>query len=119
MIGIKYLKSASGYENCFTFSYSHKDYIPEEYEQYDNGAELRFFIDLLQKNGMLADTGSVSMIWNRSYSCIYGDIPFTMVYDEDDDIVSFAVEPENIPHINDIAERIKELIINLSKIPLI
>lgn len=43
------------------------------------------------------------MIWSYHYDCFYSGIPFTMVFGEDYDTVSFAVEEEYIEHCEEIA----------------
>ena len=120
MIEIQYTKSESGYDNCFDILFDLKEYIPKEFfEQHENGdgAELYFFISLLYKFGMFdcKKEHYHHLVWSTHYDCIYNGIPFTMVYDEDYDIVSFAVAPENMQHKTMIAERIQQLVKNESK----
>lgn len=120
MIEIRYTKSESGYDNCFDILFEPKEYIPKVFfEQHENGdgAELYFFISLLHKFGMFdCKKGHYhQLIWSTYYDCIYSGIPFKMVYDEDYDIVSFAVAPENMQHKTMIAERIQQLVKNESK----
>ena len=55
------------------------------------------------------------LIWSTHYDCIYSGIPFTMIYDQDYDTVSFSVDPENMQHKTMIAERIQQLVKNESK----
>ena len=120
MIEIQYTKSELGYDNCFDILFNLKKYIPKVFfEQHENGdgAELHFFISLLHKFGMFDCKKEYyhQLIWSAHYDCIYNGIPFTMVYDEDYDIVSFVVAPENMQHKTMIAERIQQLIKNESK----
>ena len=111
MIEICYMKSEAGIDNCFDFLYYLKDYIPEEYFNNDC-AELNFYIHLLTENGMYSgsDKSKHILIWSIHYDCVYNSIPFTMVYDEDYDIVSFAVDKEYLSYKCEIAEHIKQLI---------
>ena len=115
MIEIQYTKSKSGYDNCFDILFNLKEYIPKVFfEQHENGdgAELYFFISLLHKFGMFdcKKEHYHQIIWSTHYDCIYSGIPFTMIYDEDYDIVSFSVDPENMQHKTMIAERIQQLV---------
>ena len=115
MIEIRYTKSESGYDNCFDILFNLKEYIPKVFfEQHENGdgAELYFFISLLHKFGMFdcKKEHYHQIIWSTHYDCIYSGIPFTMIYDEDYDTVSFSVDPENMQHKTMIAERIQQLV---------
>ena len=115
MIEIQYTKSESGYDNCFGILFNLKEYIPKVFfEQHENGdgAELYFFISLLHKFGMFdcKKEHYHQIIWSTHYDCIYSGIPFTMIYDEDYDTVSFSVDPENMQHKTMIAERIQQLV---------
>ena len=115
MIEIRYTKSKSGYDNCFDILFNLKEYIPKVFfEQHENGdgAELYFFISLLHKFGMFdcKKEHYHQIIWSTHYDCIYSGIPFTMIYDEDYDTVSFSVDPENMQHKTMIAERIQQLV---------
>ena len=115
MIKIQHLKSEAGYNNCFDLLFNLKEYIPNVFfEQHENGvgAEFYFFISLLHKFGMFncKKEHYHTVIWSTHYDCVYKDIPFTMIYDEDYDIVSFAVSPDDIQHMATIAERIKQLV---------
>ena len=115
MIEIQYTKSKSGYDNCFDILFNLKEYIPKVFfEQHENGdgAELYFFISLLHKFGMFdcKKEHYHQIIWSTHYDCIYSGIPFTLIYDEDYDTVSFSVDPENMQHKTLIAERIQQLV---------
>ena len=115
MIEIRYSQSEAGYNNCFDLLFNLKEYIPNVFfEQHENGvgAELYFFISLLHKFGMFdcKKEHYHTLIWSTHYDCVYNGIPFTMIYDEDYDIVSFSVPPENIQYKTTIAERIKQLV---------
>lgn len=120
MIEIQYTKSESGYDNCFDILFDLKEYIPQVFfDQHENGdgAELYFFISLLHKFGMFdcKKEHYHQLIWCTLYDCIYSGIPFTMIYDENYDQVSFSIAPENMQHKSMIAERIQQLVKNESK----
>ena len=116
MITIQYLSSESGLRNCFDYSFVLKEYIPQKYfeiEDNEAGAELYYFIDLLKKNNMFdcKKEHYHQMIWSCHYDCKYNrNIPFTMVYDEDYDMVNFSVIEEYMNFKEEIAEEIKSLI---------
>lgn len=120
MIEIQYKQSESGYDNCFDIQFDLKAYIPHVFfEQHESGhgAELYFFISLLHKFGMFdcRKEHYHQLIWSTHYDCIYSGIPFTMIYDEDYDKVSFSVAPENMQHRTMIAEQIQHLVKNEGK----
>lgn len=116
MVKIQYMDSESGLPNCFNFSFYLKNYIPQKhFEKSENcvGAELYYFIDLLKRNNMFDEKKEHShkLIWSYHYDCVYKNyIPFTMVYDEDYDTVSFSVTEKYIVYREEIAETIKSLI---------
>ena len=119
MIEIQYTQSESGYDNCFDILFDLKAYIPNVFfEQHENGdgAELYFFISLLHKFGMFdcKKEHYHQFIWSTHYDCIYSNIPFTMIYEEDYGKVSFSVAPENMQYKTMIAERIQQLVKNES-----
>ena len=106
------IKNFDGYPNCFELSFSLKDYIPEKYFKISSnelGAKLYFYIDLFKQNDLFEpiEKNRKIMIWSLHYQCHLGDIPFTMIYDEDYDFITFASEPE---HKTQIAEHIKLLV---------
>lgn len=111
MIEIRYMKSEAGIDNCFDFLYCLKEYIPKEYINKDC-TELNFYIHILSENGMYIDKEENKhiLIWSIHYDCVYNQIPFTMVYDEDYDMVSFAVDKEYLSYKCEIAQHIKQLI---------
>lgn len=120
MIKICYTQSEAGYDNCFDILFDLHEYIPDVFfEQHENGAgaELYFYISLLHQSGMFdcKKEHYHTFIWSTHYDCIYNSIPFTMVYDEDYDIISFSVLPENIRYRTMIAEHIQHLIEKESK----
>ncbi len=112
MVEIEYLKTESGYDNCFSFLYREKEYIPEEFfDESETGVEHKFLLFLLKKHKILDNDAKGDMVlWDISYQCNYRGIPFTMVYDTDWDMVSFSVDPKNIEHKTMIAEKIKKMI---------
>lgn len=112
MVSIGYRKSKAGFDNCFELNFNEKELIPSVfYKDGERGAALRFFIELLRKADMLAGTeNGQELMWCRQYRCNMGDVPFTMVYDIDYDIVSFSVEPENCKYREEIAERLRYLV---------
>lgn len=115
MIKIRYNQSEIVYKNCFDLHFNLKEYIPNVFfEQHEKGigAELYFYISLLYKFGMFECKKEHyhTLVWSTHYDCAYNDIPFTMIYDEDHDIVSFAVSLENVQNVTIIAERIKQLV---------
>lgn len=114
MIAIEYGRSSSGNENCFHIQFEHKRYIPKEFFQKNkNGSALLcFYISLLQRFDMLGrgEEHCHRYLWSRHYDCVYNEIPFTMVYDEDYDMVSFSLLPENAQYKTVVAERIGQLV---------
>lgn len=113
MVDIRYMDSQSNEPLCFDLVFALKDYIPHKYfEISDNGAgaELYYLIDLLKNNNFFEakKTNCHQLIWSYHYDCHYQDIPFSMVYDEDYDIVSFAVD--NLSHRTIIAETLRYLV---------
>lgn len=115
MIKIQYSASVSGLSNCFTFSFSYQDYIPQKYYEMGKrgtGTELYYFLDLLRLNNMFDGKKERchELIWSCQYDCVYKSyIPFTLVYDMDYDMVSFAVDEKCIAYKEEIAETIKNL----------
>lgn len=115
LIQINYLKSEAGYDNCFDLSFPLKEYIPSFFFEENEGgyaAELYFYIALFHKFGILDhDEKHIHTdIWSVRYNCSYNAIWFDMVFDEDYDFVTFAVNPKKIEHIPMIAEHIKHLV---------
>lgn len=112
MVEIQYLKSASGLDNCFDLLFPLKEYVPQRFfeETADGiGAELRFYICLFENLGLFNKRKEYchEAIWSCLYDCIYKDIPFTMCYDEDYDMVSFSVDETHLSNRNEIAEYIR------------
>ena len=113
MIEIKTIRSEAGSDNCFSFCFALKDYIPGSFfREGEEGAELRFFISLFVKFGIMDKNKAFgeNAIWSRHYACHYRGTPFTMVYDMDYDIVSFSVGLPEIEHKGMIAEGIRHLV---------
>lgn len=112
MVKIQYLKSVSGLDNCFELFFSHNEYIPQRFyeESADGtGAELHFYICLFEHLGLFDKRKEYchEAIWSCLYDCIYKDIPFTMCYDEDYDMVSFSVNETHLSNRSEIAEYIR------------
>ncbi len=117
MVDIRYMKSDTGEGNFFMFIYKHSDYIPEIFfhkNKHGYGSELYFLIALLSIGGVYdcKEEHCHKLIHSTHYDCFYKDIPFTMIYDTDYDIVSFSVLPDYVKHIKEIAEYICGLIEN-------
>lgn len=114
MVKIVYTASRSGLENGFYFAFSLKEcgFRPRErIREGKGGAELFYFLELLRKERMLEDTEESRRqdIWSSSYGCRYqGRIPFTMIYDESYDTVSFAVDEAYLGYREEIAEAIRK-----------
>jgi len=94
MVTINYYKNKL---SIFDLSFNLREYIPDNYftDTIDFSAEIRFYIDLFNKNNILKDSGTIQ-IWSICYKCVYDEIPFQMIYDEDYGFVHFYVEiPED------------------------
>ena len=105
MIEIRYSKSKAGLDNIFDLLYIN-DYIPIPLtEQRKERIELRFYLSLFKKFNMV-DSGAAgaSYFWNTHFICRYSDFVFKMIYDNDYDIVSFAVDEKFIEQRKNIAE---------------
>lgn len=116
MIQIKYTDSQSGLANGFYFSFLLKQYVPEQYleiNQAGAGAESYYFIDLLKQNNMFDGKSEHyhELIRSSIYDCLYKDsIPFRMVYDENCDMVRFAIGEDYLNYREEIDNTIKSLI---------
>lgn len=115
MVEIRYSSTVPDYNNNFEFLFYLHDYIPDEFfRQHEEGAgaELYFFISLFYKCGIFdcKKEHYHDMVFAYSYDCFLNGIHFLMIYDEDYDMVSFHVEPENKMYVTDIAQKIKDLI---------
>ncbi len=113
MIEIKYMKSASGFDNCFNLVYCEKEYIPESYfENNEKGdqAQIRYYLDLFEKNSICKRDSGRKMIWSAHWSCRIDGIPFSMDYDVDWDMVSFSMGEKYIEKREYIANALKKLI---------
>ncbi len=110
MVAIRYNENPHVFDLLFNI----QDYIPAKYFDGDEkNVELLYYKDLFLKNNMLnPKEEGIPMIWSTHYSCTYGrlfnKIRFTMVYDEDYGIVSFAVNHPK--HRVKIAEKIRSLV---------
>lgn len=115
MVNINYMKSVSGLDNCFEFLFPVKDYIDEKFfslNKNNYAVELSFYISLFLKHGLFDGNRNHchQSIWSYRYDCFFRDIPFSMIFDEDYDIVSFSVDEININYRKEIAEYVKQLI---------
>ena len=111
MIEIRYSKSESGLDNIFDLFHI-SAYIPMPLtEQRNERTELKFYLSLFQRFNMLdtPETG-VTLMWNTYFNCRFNDYAFKMIYDNDYDIVSFAVDKKCIEQRRLIAESIKSLV---------
>ena len=75
-----------------------------------DGAELRFLLDLLEQNGILVSRTYQSLIWLREYHCRYHGVDFSLIYDEDDDMVWFSLQGDHTVFLRQVAEAIKQII---------
>ena len=113
MIQIQYTESKAGLPNCFAFLFPTKDDIPQGYgkiSEDSTSAELSYYLDLMNRCGVvdISLESGYSLIWAKHYDCVYkGYIPFTMLYDEDYDTVSFAVDEKYMNHRAELAEAIR------------
>ena len=111
MIEIRYSKSKSGLDNIFDLFHVN-DYIPMPLtEQRNEGTELKFYLSLFKRFDILtSDATGVTYFWNTYFTCCINECYFKMVYDNEYDIVSFAVDEKFIERRQFIAESIKSLI---------
>lgn len=113
MIQIQYTESKAGLPNCFAFSFPTKDDIPYGYDktsEVGSSAELSYYTDLLNRceEVTISSESGHNLIWVKHYDCVYkGYISFTMVYDKDYDIVSFAINERYMDHRTELAEAIR------------
>lgn len=72
----------------------------------------QYFSWLFKKHGLIVENpdGEV-IIYIARWQCEVNGIPFSMVYDEDYDWVTFSVDKDHIKDIPAIADEIKKLII--------
>ena len=107
MVSIEYLTSSSGLDNVFMFDIM--EYMSKPRKDRE---ELDFYLKFFEKHNILStcNTAGEEMIWSTCYKCNYKGIPFTMVFDNDYNMVSFSVDENNISQRRFVAEGIKELI---------
>lgn len=113
MIEIRYTKSQAGLNNIFDLFHIN-DYIPLPLsEQRNEGTELKFYLSLFQRLNILDTTVTgVAYFWNTYFSCRFNDYAFKMIYDNEYDVVSFAVDEKCVEQRQFIAESIKSLVEN-------
>ena len=106
MIQINYMRSFSGNSNCFSLLFPLKEFTSESI------SEREFYLSLLQIAGYFDGKKEHchTMIWSVHYDCICDGIPFTMVYDEDYDDITFAIGLENLQQMPKIAEQLQALV---------
>ncbi len=111
MIEIRYAKSQTGLDNMFDFLHI-SDYIPLPLtEQRNEGTELKFYLSLFKRFNIIdSDVTGVAYFWSTYFTCRYEQFIFKMIYDNDYDLVSFAVDKKFIKQRKFIAESIKSLI---------
>ena len=107
MIEILYDKEK---EHIFELRYELHEYIIESnFEKYPENPELHFIQDLFDVNSSIQFIGKFPMIWSTHYVYKYMDKSFTLVLDEDYDLINYAVE--NPADRKEIAEYICKLIV--------
>lgn len=111
LIETKIMKSDSGMENCFDLQFRYDEYLPAEDKNVDWSC-YQYFTWLFKKHGLIVGNpdGEV-IIYITRWQCEVNGIPFSMVYDEDYDWVTFSVDKDHIKDIPAIADEIKKLII--------
>ena len=112
MIETKIMKSDSGLENCFDLQFRYDEYLPAEDKNVDWSC-YQYFTWLFKKHGLIVgNTNGEVIIYITHWKCEVKGIPFSMVYDEDYDWVTFSVDEEHVKDIPVIADEIKKLIID-------
>ena len=115
MIETKIIKSDSGLENCFDLHFSYDEYVPED-DILECWSCYEYFTWLFKKHSIIIrDQDGREINYITCWKCEIKGIPFTMVYDEDYDWVTFSVDEKHIKDIPIIAEEIKNLIMIESK----
>jgi len=111
VIETKIMKSDSGLEKCFDLQFRYDEYLPAEDKNVDWSC-YQYFTWLFKKHGLIVgNTNGEVIIYITHWKCEVKGIPFSMVYDEDYDWVTFSVDEEHIKDIPVIADEIKKLII--------
>ena len=111
MIEIRYSRSQAGLDNIFDLFHIN-DYIPVPIsEQHSKGTELRFYLSLFKRFDILSpSTTGTKYIWNTHFTCQINGHTFKMIYDNEYDTVSFAVDEEFIEQRRSIAEAVRSLV---------
>ena len=115
MVEIIYLKSISGSDSCFDLLFGPlHDFIPDEVCQSEapyTWSAYEYYMWLFKKRHLFRNSDQgIEYIESVHWDCEVDGIPFTMVYDNDYDIVSFSVEEAFIPYRKHIAEELKRII---------
>lgn len=111
MIEIHILKSKSGLENCFELDFRYDEYYPKHINEADMLSCYQYYTWLFKKHGLfVADSKEKELIYSIQWECKLLDIPFSMIYDEDYDIVHFSVDEEHISDIHTLATELMRLI---------
>ena len=110
MIELRILKSEAGKENCFELSFMFKDYLPKS-ENSCGWSEYDYYTWLFTKHNLIiGNPNGKTIIYCITWECEINGIRFHMVYDEDYDFMTFSVDEENIPKIQEIGNAIMKLI---------
>ncbi len=111
MIEIKTMKSKAGIENCFELDFRYDEYYPNQVDEAKMWSWLQYYTRLFEKHGIFAaDSKGKELIYGLQWECKLLDIPFTMVFDEDYDIVHFCDDEDYISDIPTIAAELIRLI---------
>ena len=111
MIEIKVMKTKTGLENCFELDFNYVEYYPREIEHKEMRSCYQYYTWLFKKHEIFtAGSKGKGLIYSIQWECRLLDIPFTMIYDEDYDIVHFSVDEDRISDIHTIAAEIRRLI---------
>ncbi|MCD9025052.1 hypothetical protein [Cohnella silvisoli] len=97
-------------EHIFDLRYILKKYIPESFfREYPNNTELHFIKRLFTNDLYIRFIGEYPMIWSTHYKYKYKNRGFTLVLDEDYDLISYAVD--NPGDRNEVAEYIFSIMV--------
>lgn len=115
MIEIRYLKSDSGLDNCFEIWFWPLDeYIPDVdgvLESSCTWSAYEYYTWLFEKYQLFRCSERVpDGIWTFHWKREIDGIPFIMIYNSAEDMMSFRMDTEYISHIAHIAERITGII---------
>lgn len=98
-------------EHIFKLVYELHEYIPKLiFDKYKEYPELHFIQDLFASDSSIQFVNKFTMIWSLHYEFKYIDKGFTIVLDEDYDLISFVVD--NPKNKSEIAKYICNLIEN-------